>query len=303
VVSWSITDEEHQKYYLIQKEQATLKVYRDYKEFVLEKTFLFQVDPSDVNKGTISAELDKKRISTELEKKFKDANFELSKRCTVENREWLISSDSQPQFKLIKRENNQIDVCVIADSNFLFSIDGGFETDLIAGKSLSPDIQQAFTDKKPPLLPNSAISVICWFITDDERQKHYLIQEEQKTLKVYRDYKLPLLRMARLSANVLICLFEGIVQTVDLHLKPDTLHCGVDRASGAHQGWHKKLRGSGGKSIDPLPWREGDKRTIGIGELAKRIKEKLTHAEPLSAAKFALEMIEGAEKVRFCSRP
>ena len=85
-----------------------------------------------------------------------------------------------------------------------------------------------FAEQKHALLPDSAISVISWFITDDEHQKHYLIQKEEQLLKACRDYKLPLLRMARLSANLLICLFEGIVQSADLHLKPDTLHCGVD---------------------------------------------------------------------------
>jgi hypothetical protein len=217
----------------------------------------------------------------------------------VENREWLISN-SQQQFKLIKRENNQIDVCVAADAKFVFSIDGGFETDLIADKSVSLDLQHVFDEQKRALVSDSAISVISWFITDDQHQKHYLIQKEEQLLKVYRDHKLPLLRMARLSANTLICLFEGIVQTVDLHLKPETLHCGVDKPDRDHKDLHKKLRGH--EPIDPLTWRERDKRTVNIGALAKKIKEQ-TNATTFSAAEFALKMITGAEKVRFCSRP
>ena len=55
-------------------------------------------------------------------------------------------------------------------------------------------------------------------------------------------------------------------------------------------------------SIDPLYWSEGDKRTIRIGALAKEIADQ-TKAQTFSAAEFALEMIEGAEKVRFCSIP
>jgi hypothetical protein len=132
-------------------------------------------------------------------------------------------------------------------------------------------------------------------MTDDEHQKHYLIQKEKQTIKVYRAYKLPLLRMARLSANVLICLFEGIVQTVDLHLRPDTLHCGVDKPKEDDKGLYKELKE--GKLIDPLPWRAEAKRTININELAKKIGEKI------SPAKFALEMFEGAEKVRFYFKP
>jgi len=205
-------------------------------DFVLEKLFLFELDPADC-----VSDLNQKRIAAKLEGKFQ-GQFQLSKeRCTVENREWLISN-SEPQFKLIKRENNQIDVCFAADAKFLFSIDGGFETDLIADKSVSLDLQRVFDEQKHALLPDSAISVISWFITDDQHQKHYLIQTEEQLLKVYRDYKLPLLRMARLSANVLICLFEGIVQTVDLHLKPDTLHCGVDKPGGDQNSFSKKLK-------------------------------------------------------------
>ena len=43
-------------------------------------------------------------------------------------------------------------------------------------------------------------------------------------------------------------------------------------------------------------------RLIEIGELGKKIREALKVQE-LSAAEFALQMIEGAEKVRFCSKP
>jgi|SRR5271166_512780 len=271
---------------------------QDY-HFVLDKKFLFEVGSADY-----VSDLNGKEISTELKQKFLLAGkTELSEKCTVENREWLITN-SQHQFKLIKREDNQIDVCVAADAKLLFSIDGGFETDLIPDKRVSLGLQHVFDEQKHRLLPDSVISVISWFITDDEHQKHYLIQKEEQLIKVYRDYKLPLLRMARLSANVLICLFEGIVQTVDLHLKPDTLHCGVDEPEGSHKGLHKRLRA--GKSIDPLPWREGDKRTIKISApadqsgLADQIA-KQTNATAFSAAEFALEMIQGAEKVRFCS--
>jgi hypothetical protein len=39
-------------------------------------------------------------------------------------------------------------------------------------------------------------------------------------------------------------------------------------------------------------------RVIDVGELANKIQEKVPKAQ--SAAGFAFEMIEGAEKVRFC---
>jgi hypothetical protein len=83
--------------------------------------------------------------------------------------------------------------------------------------------------------------------------------------------------MARLSANILICLFEGIVQTVDLHLKPDTLHCGVDKPEEDQKGFRKILRkltaGNAGKPIDSVPLRDEERRVININELAEMRKE------------------------------
>ena len=42
------------------------------------------------------------------------------------------------------------------------------------------------------------------------------------------------------------------------------------------------------------------RRVIDVGELAKKFKRKRLKAQEFSAADFTLEMIEGAEKVRFC---
>ena len=144
--------------------------------------------------------------------------------------------------------------------------------------------------------------MVSWFVTDDEHQKHYLIQKEKEKLNVYRDPKLPLLRMARLSANVLICLFEDIVQTVDLHLKPETLHFGLDKPKGGK--FRKELRSLSGKEaplpIEDIPWKEEGKRVIKISALAAAIQSAIK-PEPFSAAEFAAQMIEGTAKVRFCS--
>jgi hypothetical protein len=266
-------------------------------DFVPEK--LFEINPEDC-----LPDLTNQKISDKLKAKLGDANIERSKeRYTVETRQWLISSGQQ-EFELSKRENNQIDVCLAADSKFLFSIDGGFETELDA-RDLSTELRQAFAEQQQALLPDSGLSVVSWFVTVNEDQKHYLIQREEGTLRVYRNYELPLLRMARLSANILICLFEGIVQTVDLHLKPDTLHCGVDKPEGNQKGFRKVLKkltaGNAGKPIDSIPLREGGRRVIDIVKLAKDIQEK-TNTIKFSAAEFSLEMIEGAEKIRFSSK-
>ena len=61
-------------------------------------------------------------------------------------------------------------------------------------------------------------SYLLWFISDLENDQHYRIKNEDKRLRVYRDYKLPQLRIDHLSTNVLICLFGRLVQAVDLQL-------------------------------------------------------------------------------------
>jgi len=148
--------------------------------------------------------------------------------------------------------------------------------------------------------------------------------------------KLQLLRMDRLSANVLICLFKGEVKTVDIHQKPETLHFGLDLDDGG-QTFCKKLKNDKGQQIDTkldiIPWKGNDEkmRTVNINQLKEEINRKLRDLQlntiPIiwlllwemnsmagilflrkslsfvsTSAQFALEMIEGVEKVRFASQ-
>jgi hypothetical protein len=113
-------------------------------DFVLEKAPLFELDPTHWE-----PDLNRERIAAKLEEMFRRGQIQLSKRCTVENREWLISN-SQQQFKLIKRENSQMDVCIAADTKFLFSIDGAFEADLNEGMA-STDLQRITLTSAAPL--------------------------------------------------------------------------------------------------------------------------------------------------------
>ena len=119
--------------------------------------------------------------------------------------------------------------------------------------------------------------------------------------------ELALLRMDRLSANVLLCLFEGEVQTVDIHLKPETLHFGLDVDETDATKFIKKLRDSDGnetsEQINNIPWVLDDSstRTLDIASLAMAIagNANLNWPAAFTSAQFALEMIEGVEKVRF----
>ena len=110
---------------------------------------------------------------------------------------------------------------------------------------------------------------------------------------VDEDKKIELLRMERLSANVLICLFKGEIKTLDIHQKPETLHFGLDLDD--EKKTYKQLRS--GKNIDShvFPWRDENKKVININNLAIAIK----NSSSFTSAQLALEMIEGVEKVRF----
>ena len=117
---------------------------------------------------------------------------------------------------------------------------------------------------------------------------------------------LKLLRMERLSKNVLICLFTGEVKTVDIHLRPESMHFGVDPYDSNDTKLTKGLRDPEGSQtkiqIDSVPCRNFDEGTIDIAEFATEIKGALSNRSPdsdFTSAQFALEMIEGVQKVRF----
>jgi hypothetical protein len=118
------------------------------------------------------------------------------------------------------------------------------------------------------------------------------------------DKKLNSLRMERLSANVLLCLFEGDMAAVDFHLRPETAHFGLDQKEGDSSGFYKKLRdlqgGKSGPQIDTIPWRQTRPGTIDVSRLAETIKAKINgNGSSFTSAQFALQMIETSDKVRF----
>ncbi|HTK10040.1 MAG TPA: hypothetical protein VL485_22900, partial [Ktedonobacteraceae bacterium] len=105
-----------------------------------------------------------------------------------------------------------------------------------------------------------------------------------------------LLRMDRLSNNVLLCLFAGEIQSIAIAEKPETLHFGFDLATDATQHPYKKLRDSqgnlNGPTIDPIPWQE-QARVVDIASLAQAI------ATDCTSARFAYQMIEQAPRIVF----
>lgn len=120
------------------------------------------------------------------------------------------------------------------------------------------------------------------------------------------DDRCKLIRMDRLSKQVLICLFDGLVKTVDIHLKPETLHFGLERATkpGTFQ---KELRDPDGEETDIVVDVDvTDDQVVKIGALADRIASTTdvgSRFSSFTSAQFALELTEGVERVRFIKRP
>lgn len=115
------------------------------------------------------------------------------------------------------------------------------------------------------------------------------------------------LRFERLSSSILICLYKGDVGRVEIHQQPEALHFGLDAPDAHHADYYKDLRGTdgqkGSKVLSPLPWRQPrERRVLDMKALADAI-QAAANISPFTSAQFALQMIEGVEKVIFQRAP
>ena len=116
---------------------------------------------------------------------------------------------------------------------------------------------------------------------------------------------LTLLRRDTLGNNVMLCLFTGKLQTLDLHLKPEVLHFGVTEATSGS--FTKKLRDNEGVEQDDfeITVPANGHRVVDVPALVANIQAEYNannsvkwNASPTSAT-LALQLIEGVERVRF----
>lgn len=123
--------------------------------------------------------------------------------------------------------------------------------------------------------------------------------------------KLTVLREARLGHDVLLCLFDGVVKTVDVHKKPELLHFGFDHEDETGIQYTKRLRNADGTenetwnlTPEEIPFGSVTYRTLAVIDLETLIYSKLDDADfpTFTPAQFALQMIEGVEKVRFVNQ-
>lgn len=118
--------------------------------------------------------------------------------------------------------------------------------------------------------------------------------------------KLQLLRMERLSENVLLCLFGGEVKRVDIYQKPETLHFGFKDEDGS---FTKELKAPNGSESKPkINTKINKNGVIQVKELASEFQNRLVSSNnmtpdpdqfALQPDQFALQMVEGTPLIRF----
>ena len=111
------------------------------------------------------------------------------------------------------------------------------------------------------------------------------------------DKPLPILRLERISKDVMLCLFEGIMKRLVITQPPEGLHFGVQPNPKSPLSYVKKIRAlTGEKEITSddgpfaVPLRNDAQRVIKVKALAAEIQRRIGR-EPTSA-EFAVEMVE-----------
>ena len=110
---------------------------------------------------------------------------------------------------------------------------------------------------------------------------------------VKEDDKLNILRNESLSANVKLCLFEGELKALSLHLKPEMLHFGLDWSE--EKGFSKKWRNENGEEDKDIV------TTVSVNSLRiMDVKSFMNGSVKItSSAQMAVQLLEGVQCVRF----
>ncbi len=114
------------------------------------------------------------------------------------------------------------------------------------------------------------------------------------------DSPLEILRLEILSSNVLLCPFEGDVQTLEFYLEPETMHFGVDTPTGSPASFHKTLRNPETENDEgqPIaePWKGAQQGgVIDINRLATTMGSQLSAPSFKSAPFFLADDFGGTE--------
>ncbi len=108
------------------------------------------------------------------------------------------------------------------------------------------------------------------------------------------DESLPILRLERISNDVMLCIFEGVMKQLVITQPPESMHFGVQTKSESPSGYSKQIRtpSKDGNKISDIvvPLRNIAQRVIKVKELATEIQSKIK--TEVTSAEFAVEMVE-----------
>jgi len=114
--------------------------------------------------------------------------------------------------------------------------------------------------------------------------------------------KIPLLRMERLSPDVLLVIFASVPAMVVVNQPKETFHFGIHSIQSATR--NLTTFASQTPGVGPLPFRDStpevrNLKVLDVGKLRDRIRSLVSTDGNLGAAKFAIEMVDSAGKFRF----
>jgi hypothetical protein len=177
-------------------------------------------------------------------------------------------------------------------------LDGAFSIGRVSEAMYTQDQNQTNTSTSPASMPFDPVTGFLLRSDVVAGWPGLLVDASDESGK-----ELGLLRMERLSPDVLLCLFDGEIDSVAVHQKPEMLHSGLDMDEQIPPTYHKVLRDSQGDeqvalTLAAIPWLQEAQRIIDIPALAHAIQQK-TGATMFTAAQFAFQMTEGVEEVIF----
>ncbi len=119
------------------------------------------------------------------------------------------------------------------------------------------------------------------------------------------DEKLPNLRFERLGPNVLLVIFDGIVEKVDIHLPAEALHFGFIRPMEDDLKYEKEVKDEdGNEKIEngknqtrEISWKnKGELRIFDPVNFGKKLDMTMSNGS-IPSGKFAVELMEGVPKL------
>jgi hypothetical protein len=112
---------------------------------------------------------------------------------------------------------------------------------------------------------------------------------------------LPQARRERLSNNIVICLFEGVLARLDVHQRPESLHHAVELPTDTTCAKSLRALDDGSNAAlatAPIPL--APRRTVPVPQLVTAMASALGVADTaFDAGAFARQMVETAERVTF----